>query len=220
MMSPYAPPPAGFLDIVFRDESLLVVNKPSGLLSVPGRGPEKADCLISRVQSDDPLARIVHRLDMETSGLLILALSDEMQRTLSMMFERRAVNKTYVALVAGAPAQDEGLVDLPLAKDWPNRPLQKVDLDAGKPSQTRWRVMRRAKGHALLELEPVTGRTHQLRVHMEAIGHPILGDTLYGDAVSRAGAERLALHACRLRFDHPVTGAVLDLRSTADFISI
>ena len=219
-MSPYAPPPAGLPDIVYRDEHLLVVNKPSGLLSVPGRGPEKADCLISRVQSGDPSALIVHRLDMETSGLLILALSGEVQRMMSMMFERRAVNKTYVALVAGDPAHEAGLVECPLAKDWPNRPLQKVDIEAGKPSQTRWRVIRRAKTYALMELVPMTGRTHQLRVHMEAIGHPILGDTLYGDAISRAAASRWALHACRLIFDHPVTGVTLDLRSSADFVSI
>ena len=220
MMSPYAPPPAGLPETVYRDEHLLVVNKPSGLLSVPGRGPEKADCLVSRVQSEEPSASIVHRLDMETSGLLILALSSEVQRKMSKMFERRAVNKTYVALVAGDPAQDEGQVDLPLAKDWPNRPLQKVDMDTGKPSQTGWRVLRRAKTYALMELVPVTGRTHQLRVHMEAIGHPILGDTLYGDAVSRARADRLALHACRLMFDHPMTGVALDLRSPAEFVSV
>ncbi len=217
MMTPYTPPPLAPIDVVYRDEALLIVNKPSGLLSVPGRGPEKADCLIARVQVDDASALIVHRLDMETSGLLILALSDEVQRAMSMLFERRGVAKTYIALVAGTPKADSGRIDLPLAKDWPNRPLQCVCLEKGKRSQTDWQVIERGDGFARMELTPQTGRTHQLRVHMEAIGHPILGDTLYGNDKSRSMAPRLALHASALAFEHPVSGALIAVRSEPDF---
>lgn len=217
MMSPYTPPAAGPIDVVYRDEALLIVNKPSGLLSVPGRGPEKSDCLISRVQAERPAARIVHRLDMETSGLLILALSDEAQRRMSKLFEKRAIAKTYIALVAGLPEADLGHVDLPLAKDWPNRPLQRVDHETGKASKTDWQVIERGDSFARLKLTPLTGRTHQLRVHMDAIGHPILGDTLYGTPASRRQAERLALHASSLSFQHPVSGARVRVQSEPDF---
>jgi len=216
-MSPYTPPAAAPVNVVLRDDALLIVNKPSGLLSVPGRGAEKADCLVSRVQANDPTARIVHRLDMETSGLLILALSDEVQRAMSMLFEWRAVAKTYIALVAGQPQAENGRVDLPLAKDWPNRPLQKMDHECGKASQTDWKVIERREGFTRLQLTPLTGRTHQLRVHMDAIGHPILGDTLYGTSTSRAMAERLALHASALSFEHPVSGADVRVHSDPDF---
>jgi tRNA pseudouridine32 synthase/23S rRNA pseudouridine746 synthase len=217
MMSPYTPPAPGPIDAVYRDEALLIVNKPSGLLSVPGRGPEKSDCLLSRVHAEDPAARIVHRLDMETSGLLILALSDEVQRATSKLFEKRAIAKTYIALVAGRPEADFGHIDLPLNKDWPNRPLQRVDHDSGKASQTDWRVIERKDSFARLKLTPLTGRTHQLRVHMDAIGHPILGDTLYGTPMSRSQAKRLALHASALSFAHPVSGALVRAQSVPDF---
>ena len=217
MMSPYVPPAMAPIDIVYRDEGLLIVNKPSGLLSVPGRGPEKADCLISRVQASEAGARIVHRLDMETSGLLVLALTAEMQRAMSMLFERRAVGKTYEALVWGQPEGESGLVDLPLAKDWPNRPLQRVDPEGGKPSETHWQVIGREEGFARVRLRPVTGRTHQLRVHMDTIGHPILGDTLYGTDRSCGMADRLRLHARGLAFMHPVTGAAVEAESVPDF---
>ena len=187
-MTPYTPPPLAPIDVVYRDEALLIVNKPSGLLSVPGRGPEKADCLIARVQVDEASALIVHRLDMETSGLLILALSDGVQRAMSMLFERRGLAKTYIALVAGTPKADSGRIDLPLAKDWPNRPLQCVCLERGKRSQTDWQVIERGDGFAQVKLTPQTGRTHQLRVHMEAIGHPILGDIRFWSAAQASQA--------------------------------
>ncbi|MEG1969733.1 MAG: pseudouridine synthase [Burkholderiaceae bacterium] len=203
-----AAPPHAF-ELLFVNEQLLVVNKPSGLLSVPGRGPDKQDCLIARVQRHYPDALIVHRLDMATSGLLLLARGAPMQRRLSMDFEARRVGKRYVAVVHGrlamptAPAGGEWeLIDLPLINDWPNRPRQKVDADAGKPSQTRWRVIghewRGTQTCTRVELEPLTGRTHQLRVHLLALGHPIVGDALYGPSPSPGEEPRLLLHASEL----------------------
>lgn len=195
----------------------MVVDKPSGLLSVPGRGPEKADCLISRAQDKFPSALIVHRLDMETSGLMVLALNSDVHRALSAQFEAREVDKTYTALVAGEMAEMEGRIDMALMKDWPNRPLQKVDQTVGKPSVTNWRCLTRGDGISRLALTPLTGRTHQLRVHLTAIGHPILGDLLYGTRESRAGAPRLQLHASALGFVHPITGEMIQVQSDAPF---
>ncbi len=184
------------VDLLFANEELLLVNKPGGLLSVPGRGDDKQDCVIHRVQQHYPEALIVHRLDMATSGLLLLARGAVAQRRLSMAFEARRVQKRYLALLVGELAgTDAGEVNLPLSADWPNRPLQKIDLLAGKPSLTRYRVLARGAGQTRVALEPVTGRTHQLRVHMLALGHPIVGDALYGGG--QAG-ERLCLHACAL----------------------
>lgn len=204
------------LGCLHADDALLVLDKPAGLLSVPGRGADKQDCASSRAQALWPDALIVHRLDMATSGLLLMARGTALQRTLSMAFESREVHKRYVAMVAGhlpPPAADGGEIDLPLASDWPNRPRQKVDAE-GKPSLTRWSVLAHesdTQGRPLtrLELEPVTGRTHQLRVHLQAIGHPILGDALYADADTRARSPRLQLHACELALTHPVTGEAL-----------
>ncbi len=206
------------------DDALLVLDKPAGLLSVPGRGADKQDCASTRAQALWPDALIVHRLDMATSGLLLMARGAAMQRTLSMAFESREVHKRYVARVAGhlpPPAADWGQIDLPLDSDWPNRPRQKVDAD-GKASLTRWRVLAHeadAQGRPLtrLELEPVTGRTHQLRVHLQAIGHPILGDALYADADTQARYPRLQLHACELALTHPLTGAPLQWHSPPPF---
>lgn len=184
------------LELLFANEALLLVNKPSGLLSVPGRGADKQDCVIHRVQQQYPEALIVHRLDMATSGLLLLARGAAAQRSLSMAFEARRVHKRYLALLQGEMAgQDEGEVNLPLSADWPRRPLQKVDLLAGKASLTRYRVLSRGAGLTRVALEPVTGRTHQLRVHMLALGHPIVGDALYGGGQA---PDRLCLHACAL----------------------
>lgn len=188
--------------IVHADDVLVVVNKPSGLLSVPGRGPDKQDCAWHRLQAEWPDALVVHRLDMDTSGLLLFARGLPAQRRLSLAFERRRVHKRYIAWVAGEPVDDDGLIDLPLATDWANRPRQAVDFVHGRPSQTRWRVLRRApSGRTLLELRPITGRSHQLRVHLQAMGWPILGDPLYGAPPAR----RLMLHACELQLDHPAT---------------
>lgn len=206
------------------DGALLVLDKPAGLLAVPGRGPDKQDCASTRAQAQWPDALIVHRLDMATSGLLLMARGTDIQRTLSMAFESRAVHKRYVALVAGhltAPADGWGEIDLPLKSDWPNRPRQKVDAH-GKGSLTRWRVLAHeedAQGQARtrLELEPVTGRTHQLRVHLQAIGHPILGDALYADEADCARSARLLLHASDLALTHPVSGAALHWHSPAPF---
>jgi tRNA pseudouridine32 synthase/23S rRNA pseudouridine746 synthase len=210
------------MDALYADDTLLVVDKPSGLLAVPGRGADKQDCLSARVQARYPDALIVHRLDMTTSGLMVMARGAAAQRALSMAFAARAVTKRYVAVVAGRlepPAETWGVIDLPIIVDWPNRPLRIVDHQSGKPSLTRWRVL----GHdetglnTRVELEPVTGRSHQLRVHLRALGHPILGDALYAPPDVQALATRLLLHACSLRFAHPLTGEALAFESAAPF---
>jgi len=196
------------------DDALLVINKPSGLLSVPGRGPDKQDCLSSRVQAQYPDALVVHRLDMDTSGLLVMARGIEMQRRLSMAFAARQVTKRYIAVVAGhlaPPGTPDGwgFIDLPLIVDWPNRPKSIVDPGMGKPSQTRWRVLEHQSGTTRVELDPLTGRSHQLRVHLQALGHPILGDSLYASSEIRAQSRRLLLHAVSLGLNHPATGETL-----------
>ena len=216
----YRPPPQGELPFLHVSETLLVVDKPGGLLTVPGRGADKADCLLARVQSRFPEAMIVHRLDMCTSGLVVLARNPAAQRALSMLFQERRVTKRYEALVDGAwTGAAAGAIDLPLIADWPNRPRQKIDHAVGKPCLTRYRVMDSdaARGISRVELAPVTGRSHQLRVHMEAAGHPILGDELYGTAASRAKAERLMLHACVIEFADPATGETVRAASAAPF---
>lgn len=212
-MSAYQPPATAprYLHI---DERLLVVSKASGLLSVPGRGEHLADCLVARVDRDYPGARIVHRLDMATSGLLVLARDADTHRALSRLFETRVVGKRYEAVVAGELAADLGEVELPLICDWPRRPLQKVDFRDGKPALTRFRVLARTPGRTRVALEPHTGRSHQLRLHMRALGHPILGDELYGEAAS---APRLLLHATTLEFVHPFTGERLHCHEDAPF---
>ena len=210
--------PAGYC-LIHADPSLLVVNKPSGLLSVPGRGADKQDCLIARVQADYPDALIVHRLDFDTSGLLVVARGKAVHRELSILFAQRAVAKRYVAVVAGQLAQASGEVDLPLIVDWPNRPLHKVDHETGKPSLTRYRVIAHDADRdcSRVELIPETGRTHQLRVHMLALGHVILGDPLYADTQQRSRADRLLLHAETLAFTHPVSAEALSFTCTAPF---
>ena len=212
------------LQILHADSGLLVLNKPAGLLSVPGRGEDKQDCLSRRVQIQFPDALIVHRLDMATSGVMLMARSLDMQRALSRLFERREVDKRYVAVVHGEmqPADEEngwGLIDLPIAVDWPRRPLRIIDAAHGKPSQTRWRSLAfdSATNSTRVELEPVTGRSHQLRVHLQALGHPILGDALYAPEAVRTQAPRLLLHACALRLTHPESGELMRFESPADF---
>lgn len=205
--------------MVFQDNCLLVFNKPSGLLSVPGRGADRADCMVSRVRRCFADAQIVHRLDMATSGLLVLGRGEAMQRHLSILFQDRQVSKRYVALLHGLLVPDEGVVDLPLITDWPNRPMQMVCHERGKPSLTRYRVLHRdaARAQTRVELEPVTGRSHQLRVHMLALGHPIVGDPLYGEQDMQAAWPRLMLHASRLSLPHPVSGEPLAFDSAAPF---
>lgn len=201
-------------DLIYCDDALVVVNKPAGLLAVPGRGEDKQDCLSARLQQEFPDALVVHRLDMATSGLMVFARGVEIQRRLSNMFRDRKVEKHYVAVVAGKLQPETGEVNLPIAADWPNRPLRKIDAELGKPSLTRYRVVGQDGDTTRVELEPVTGRTHQLRVHMSAIGHPILGDALYGDATS---APRLLLHASSLSFLHPMSGDSLNFNNLPPF---
>ncbi|MAI90083.1 RluA family pseudouridine synthase [Ponticaulis sp.] len=214
----YHPPATDPLPVLYEDEALLVVDKPSGLLSVPGRLELHKDSLILRLQTVYSDALTVHRLDMDTSGLMIYARSKEVHRALSMAFERKQVEKRYLALVWGRVAQDEGEVDLPLIKDWPNRPRHMVDHENGKPSRTLWRVVERFENTTLVELTPVTGRTHQLRIHMAEIGHGILGDCWYGSEDSMAAHERLCLHASQLSFEHPATKKRVTFESDAPFL--
>jgi tRNA pseudouridine32 synthase / 23S rRNA pseudouridine746 synthase len=205
--------------IVFADAFIVAVDKPAGMLSVPGRGADKQECASASVQGAFADALVVHRLDMATSGLFLMARGAAVQRQLSMAFAAREVRKRYVAVVAGVMQADDGEVDLPLVADWPNRPRQLVDTNTGKPSRTVWCVLHRdaAAGTTRVQLEPVTGRSHQLRVHMQAIGHPILGDALYAPPSVRDGASRLMLHATALDLVHPATGEPISLQSPAPF---
>ncbi|MCC2674640.1 MAG: pseudouridine synthase [Ramlibacter sp.] len=202
--------------LVYVDEHLLVLDKPAGLLAVPGRGEDKQDCLALRAQRLWPDALVVHRLDMATSGLFVMGRGIAMQRRLGRAFADREVDKHYEAVVTGVVAPDTGSITLPLAADWPRRPLQKVDA-AGRPSETRWTVVQRDADSTRLLLEPLTGRTHQLRVHLQAIGHPILGDALYAPPDVQARSPRLLLHATRLQLPHPAGGEPLVFESAAPF---
>ena len=204
---------------MYVDEHVLVLDKPAGLLAVPGRGEDKQDCLAARAQRLWPDALVVHRLDMATSGLFLMGRGLHVQRVLSRAFAERQVAKRYEAVVAGrlgAPGE-QGVIDLPLGPDWPNRPQQQVDPEHGRPSTTRWRVLAGDEQCTRVELEPVTGRTHQLRVHLLAIGHPILGDALYAPAPVRARSPRLLLHATQLQLAHPASGEPLAFHSSAPF---
>ena len=225
------------LDVVYADAAVLVLHKPAGLLAVPGK--TNNDCLSLLVQQQFADARIVHRLDMATSGLMLMARGPDVQRQLSAAFAERRVHKRYLAVVRGdcrdtpdthddAAADPAGrahdakgwhLIDLPILVDWPNRPLRTINPVHGKPSQTRWRCLDYDAGRdaALLELEPLTGRSHQLRVHLQAIGHPILGDALYAPPAVQAQSARLLLHASELGFAHPTSGVWLQLHFPADF---
>ena len=202
-------------NLVHADDALLVLDKPAGLLAVPGRGEDKQDCLSARVQARYPDALVVHRLDMSTSGLMLFARGTAVQRRLCRAFADGEVAKQYVAVVEGRLLDDHGVIDTPLAADWPNRPRQVVDHERGKASLTHWRVLERGEDSTRLLLEPVTGRTHQLRVHLQWIGHPIRGDALYAPAPLRA--ERLLLHATRLLLTHPQTGAACQFASAPEF---
>ena len=216
----YAPPP-GPLRVLFRDAQWLAVEKPAGLLSVPGKGDGMADCVEARAQAIAPGARIVHRLDLDTSGVMILALTAEAHRHLGLQFERRHARKVYEARVAGRMAASVGRLSLPLRCDWPNRPRQIPDCIQGRRAVTEWEVMWREPGAAReatrVRLRPLTGRSHQLRVHMLWLGHPILGDPLYGGAEARGAAGRLQLHAAALTLRRPGDGLPVTLRSEAPF---
>ncbi len=215
----YRPPEDNGLDILYQDDYLLALNKPAGLLSVPGRGERLRDSLASRVQRRLACASVVHRLDMCTSGIMLMALDEQTHRALNRLFSERQVSKTYTALVAGRMQSASGEVRLPLICDWPNRPRQIVDPVKGKTALTRYSVISYTEENnsTRVELIPVTGRTHQLRVHMQSLGHSILGDRLYADENIRNMAPRLLLHANRLSFRHPVNGRRIDCRCPAPF---
>ncbi|WP_105181328.1 bifunctional tRNA pseudouridine(32) synthase/23S rRNA pseudouridine(746) synthase RluA [Pseudoalteromonas sp. T1lg21] len=217
MLLNYNPPMTPYLSIVYQDDDLLIVNKPSGLLTVPGKDPKHADCLISRVNRVFPTAKIVHRLDMATSGIICLAMHKEAHRNLSIQFQDRKTAKRYIARVFGKLEQQTGSVDLPLICDWPNRPKQMVDHDNGKPSLTHFKVLEREQDATRVELTPITGRSHQLRVHMLSLGHPILGDKLYAHPEAFAMAPRLQLHAEMLTLAHPVSGETLIFEAAPEF---
>ncbi len=214
-MNDYAPPDDPLV-ILHHDHELLLVDKPAGLLSVPGKGEHLADCLLARVQAVFPDALLVHRLDRDTSGVMVFAMTRHAQRHLGLQFEKRHVKKAYVARVWGRVEERTGTVDLPLIVDWPNRPRQMVDHARGKPAVTDWRVLRREERTTRLRLFPKTGRSHQLRVHMLAIGHPILGDPFYATGEARA-APRLMLHAESLRLRHPDGGRATTFKAKCGF---
>lgn len=216
----YHPPSLQELSILHVSRELIILDKPSGLLTVPGRGVDKSDCLLSRVQAEFPDAMIVHRLDMATSGIVVMGRGPKAQRDLSILFQERKVKKCYQALVDGQwIANTEGEINLPIMADWPNRPRQKIDPIFGRPSLTRYRVigLDASQDTSRIELFPVTGRSHQLRVHMESAGHPILGDGLYGTEKSRKKADRLMLHASHIEFAHPDSGALISVGSPPPF---
>ena len=217
----YQPPMSPYLDIIYQDDDIVVLNKGSGLLSVPGRLPEHQDCLQNRVNRILPTATIVHRLDMATSGIILMALNKPAHVAISRQFEKRLTEKSYIARVYGEVKESEGSVDLPLICDWPNRPKQKVDHEHGKKSLTHYRVIsiddRKGELSTLVELTPVTGRSHQLRVHMLALGHPILGDRLYAHDKALTVSTRLQLHAQMLKINHPVTDERIEFHSQCPF---
>lgn len=214
-MTDYTPPDSP-LDILHQDHEILLVNKPAGLLSVPGKGPHLADCLISRIQAEFPRALLVHRLDRDTSGVMVFALTPHAQRHLGLQFEKRQVKKIYVARLWGQLEPRSGVVDLPLIVDWPNRPLQKVCFETGRAALTEWKVLSHGERETRVRLMPKTGRSHQLRVHMKELGHVILGDPLYASGAARE-FERLMLHSEELRLRHPNGGEPLRFRAKAAF---
>ena len=209
-------PPMGPLDVVHFDHELLIVNKPAGLLSVPGRSPLLADCLISRIQAHYPRALLVHRLDRDTSGVMVFALSPYAQRHLGLQFEKRQTKKTYIARVCGQIEADSGTLDLPIIVDWQNRPKQKICYETGRAAITEWQVIKRLETETRVKLTPKTGRSHQLRIHMLALGHPILGDPFYGSPDSQL-VERLMLHSYRLSLRHPDGGEMMEFRAKQPF---
>jgi tRNA pseudouridine32 synthase/23S rRNA pseudouridine746 synthase len=211
----YNPPISPYLEIIFQDNAVLVLNKPSGLLSVPGK--EHTDSLQNRAQKVFPTATVVHRLDMSTSGLMVMALNKSAHRHISKQFELRETAKIYQAIVFDKVKQDAGKIDLPLICDWPNRPKQMVDHKHGKKALTHWRVLERNNHSTRVELKPITGRSHQLRVHMLSIQHPIIGDSLYAHNQALGMADRLNLHAMYLSFRHPVTEKTLHFESQVPF---
>lgn len=213
----YHPPMQPYLQILYQDNDLLVLDKPSGLLTVPGKAPEHQDSLQLRVQRVLPTARIVHRLDMATSGVVVMALNADSHRQLNWQFERRQTDKHYIAVLEGELRHNQGTVDLPLICDWPNRPRQMVCFSHGKQACTRYQLLSRQPQQSRVRLTPVTGRSHQLRVHMQWLGHPIVGDKFYGSPAGLAASPRLLLHAEQLSISHPLSGKRLTFISEAPF---
>jgi len=207
------------IPILYEDDDLLIVNKPAELLTVPGRGADKQDCLINRIKRNEPNARIIHRLDMSTSGIVIIAKHHEAQVAMGHLFEQRNIQKNYIAVVGGELKEQKGRVDLPLICDWPNRPKQKVDHTEGKPAQTDFESLgfEPTKNQTRVALKPITGRSHQLRVHMLAIGHPIVGDNLYAPEPIKAQSSRLLLHASEIAFIQPLSKTKLHICSEPPF---
>lgn len=210
-------PPDVPLAILHHDSALLVVNKPAGLLSVPGKDPGKEDCLIGRLRRVFPEVLLVHRLDCDTSGVMVFALTKAAQGNLGQQFEKRQTKKVYVARLSGLLEPKEGTVDLPLCVDWPNRPRQHVNHEQGKPAQTDWRVIRHDGKTTRVRLMPLTGRSHQLRVHMLSLGHPILGDPIYAEGPARTDYPRMMLHAESLRLRHPELGKTMTFAAPVPF---
>ena len=213
----YEPPTDPWLTVLHADDRLVVFDKPSGLLTVPGKDPALADCLEARAREKWPTATLVHRLDKDTSGIVLMALDKKALGILGQQFEKRRTKKRYIARVWGLMAEDTGLVDMPLATDWENKPRQRVDWENGRASQTEWTVLEREEQATRVALNPLTGRTHQLRVHMLAIGHPILGDQFYATGEALAAANRLQLHAEMLTFYHPDDGREMTFLQPAPF---
>lgn len=204
----YKPPMEPYLEVLHQDDHILILAKQSGLLCVAGKPADHSDCLEHRAQEAYPSARLVHRLDRETSGVVVMAMHAKAQRHLGLQFERRKIRKTYVARVWGQVEAEQGAVDLPLSCDWPNRPKQMVDYANGRPAYTEWKVLAREDRVTRLRLSPLTGRSHQLRVHMLSLGHPILGDSFYATGEALAASGRLQLHAETLVIHHPADGAL------------
>lgn len=205
-------------EILFQDDDFIMVNKPANLLSVPGRGTDKQDCVISRLQQEFPTALTVHRLDYDTSGIILLALNKKAQSEASKLFQSRTIEKTYLAVVSGHLEGNEGRIDLPMRCDIERRPLQIIDHEQGKNALTFWRLLEKlGNNRSRIELKPHTGRSHQLRLHMSTIGHPVIGDNLYGDSYTYSMSSRLLLHASELGFQHPFTGKTIQIQCPAEF---
>lgn len=205
------------IQVVYQDHRLLVLDKPTGLLAVPGRGPDLQDCLSARVQQSFPTALVVHRLDRDTSGLMLMALDLEAQRALNRQFAERTVEKEYVAVVFGSLENEEGVIDLPMRKDFERPPRHRIDELAGRPARTAWKVLQRDDERTRLAVRPETGRSHQIRLHLATLGHPILGDNLYAHEMALGMSPRLLLHAERLSVLHPDDGARLTFTSPCPF---
>ena len=214
----YNPPQEPWLDLVYRDDYIAVVNKPSGLISVPGNQPQYYDSAMSRVKEKYGFCEPAHRLDMATSGILLFALSKAADRELKRQFREREPKKYYQALVWGHLEQDQGVVELPLICDWENRPRQKICFERGKRAVTFYDVLQRYPNNTTrIKLTPITGRSHQLRLHMLALGHPILGDKFYAHPQAKALSPRLCLHAESLQIRHPITGETMEFTTLVGF---